>query len=65
MKTNKHLIFGLHSVEGIVQNQPERIIKLCVQQERGDKKMSALVQLARKQGVLVEQLSQARIGSSD
>jgi 23S rRNA (guanosine2251-2'-O)-methyltransferase len=57
MTSNKQFIFGLHAVEALLQRQPERIIRLCVTQERNDKKMEALMQLAKKQAVVVEHAS--------
>lgn len=57
MTSNKQFIFGIHSVEGLLQNQPERIIRLCVHQDRSDKKMQALLQLARQIGVPIDHAS--------
>jgi len=54
---NQNYIFGLHSVEAILTKQPERILRLCVFQDRNDKKMESLLKLAKNKGVSVEQVS--------
>jgi 23S rRNA (guanosine2251-2'-O)-methyltransferase len=61
MTTNKQFIFGLHSVEAILQKQPERIMRLCVQQERADRKMESLLQLAKIQGVHIDYASKQEL----
>src|SRR5580658_2066151 len=58
---NKQLLFGLHAVMALLQKQPERIIRLCVYQDRQDKKMSALLQLAKEQQVAIESLSRKEL----
>ena len=57
MNTNKQFLFGLHSVEALLQNQPERILRICVQQERNDKKMEALLLLAKQHGIPIDHAS--------
>jgi len=47
-------IFGLHAVESLLNNSPERVLRLCVQQERQDRKIDSLLQLARKKGIVVD-----------
>lgn len=54
---NKQFIFGLHAVESLLQNQPERVLRLSAAIERHDKKMEAIVKLARQQGLAVDQAS--------
>src|SRR5262245_21298766 len=54
-------IFGIHSVEALLQKQPERIIRLCVQEERQDKKMESLIVLAKKLSIPVEQVSRTEL----
>jgi 23S rRNA (guanosine2251-2'-O)-methyltransferase len=56
------MIFGLHAVESLLQHQPERIMRLCVQQERrNDKKIVALAQIAKQQGLAIEYISRQEI----
>src|SRR5690349_21137200 len=57
----KNYIFGLHSVSALLQRQPERIIRLCIHQERNDKKMDALLRLAKEQGLSVETVSKQEL----
>ncbi|MBV9576484.1 MAG: 23S rRNA (guanosine(2251)-2'-O)-methyltransferase RlmB [Gammaproteobacteria bacterium] len=55
--TSKQFLFGLHTVEALLKKQSERIIKLCLQAERKDKKIEALVLLAKQQHIPVEWIS--------
>ena len=50
----KSIIFGLHAVSALLQNQPERVERLCVQKERQDKKIEALIELAKDHSLVVE-----------
>lgn len=52
--SNKSFTFGLHAVQALLQNHPDRVLRLCVQQERKDKKLDEIVQLAKKAGIPVE-----------
>lgn len=61
MTANKQFIFGMHSVEALLQRQPERVQRLLVQQERHDKKIEALVQTAKKLGIAVEHASRQEL----
>jgi len=54
MTHSDQLIFGIHAVEALLQNEPERVLRLCVHQDRQDKKIEAIVQLAKKSGIRVE-----------
>ena len=55
MSANKQFIFGLHAVSSVLQKQPERVLRLCVQKERRDQKIEALVRLAKEADIAVEQ----------
>ena len=61
MTMNKHYIFGLHAVEAVLKNQPERIIHLYIQLGRQDKKIDNLVQQAKKLGIAIEQASRQEL----
>lgn len=61
MTTDKSFIFGLHAVQALLQSQPERIYRLCMLEERHDRKIDALLQLAKKQGISVEQISRQEL----
>ena len=53
----KNIIFGIHSVEAILRRHPERVTHLCVAKERRDKKLDALLHLAKKHDISVEETS--------
>jgi 23S rRNA (guanosine2251-2'-O)-methyltransferase len=57
MTSNKQYVFGLHAVEALLKRQPERVIRLCVFEERRDKKLDALLSLARKLGITIDPAS--------
>lgn len=50
------IIFGFHSVEAIMRNDPANILQLLVEKNRRDKRMHQLVQFAESQGISVEYL---------
>jgi len=54
--TKPEIIFGFHSVEAIMRNDPANILQLLVEKNRHDKRMSQLVQFAQSQGISVEYL---------
>lgn len=55
--TNKQYIFGHHAIQSLVQNQPDKIIRLCVQQDKHDKKLDALIAFAKQQHIPVDHVS--------
>lgn len=59
--TNKQFLFGLHAVEAILQKQPERVIRLCVQQDRKDKKIEFLLTLAQQHGIHIDYVSRQEL----
>ncbi len=59
--TSKHFIFGVHAVGSLLQNQSERVQYLCVTRERQDKKIEAILQLARKKNIRIEQVSRQEL----
>ena len=50
------LIYGLHAVDALLRKSPQRVRVLFVQAGRKDKRMAAIAELARNQGVPVEEL---------
>jgi 23S rRNA (guanosine2251-2'-O)-methyltransferase len=48
-------VFGYHAVESLIRREPGRIAALHVQTRRQDKRMQALLTLARNQGVSISQ----------
>ena len=61
--TTKQFIFGLHSVQALLQKHPERIERLCVAQERHDQKMEALITHAKQQKISVSHMSRQELDS--
>lgn len=55
------LIYGLHAVDALLRQQPEQVQCLWVQAGRNDKRMAAVLELARNQGVRVETLARAEL----
>ena len=47
------IVFGYHAVESLIRREPGRIAALHVQTDRQDKRMQALLELARNQGVTI------------
>lgn len=50
------LMYGLHSVEAVIKNHPERVLELFVQQERDDSRIDQLCELARSTGLPVQRV---------
>jgi len=46
--------FGIHAVSSLLQRQPSRVKVLLVQQERQDKRIEQLLDLARQHGITVK-----------
>ncbi len=59
--TNKQFLFGLHAVEALLQKQPERVIRLCVQQDRKDKKIEMLLSLAKQHAIDIDYVSRQEL----
>jgi 23S rRNA (guanosine2251-2'-O)-methyltransferase len=54
-------IYGLHAVDALLRRQPERVQRLWLQAGRSDKRIAAILSLARNQGVAVETLPRAEL----
>jgi len=63
MSQNNQFVFGLHAVLSLLQNQPGRVLRLCVQKERKDQKIEALIQEAKSAGIPVEQMPRYELDS--
>lgn len=57
----KQYVFGLHAVDALLNKQPERVIRLCVLPERNDKKLAALVSVAKNLGIPVDHASRQEL----
>ncbi|GAP74244.1 23S rRNA (guanosine-2'-O-) -methyltransferase rlmB [Pseudoalteromonas sp. SW0106-04] len=51
---SNELIFGFHSVEAILNREPERFIELYALKGRDDKRLNALINQARQFGISVQ-----------
>lgn len=51
MNTHDDIIYGMHAVNAILENHPERIIQLWVQQGRQDQRMQAILSRANALGI--------------
>ena len=54
-------VFGYHAVESLISREPGRIAALHVQTGRQDKRMQALLTLARDQGVSISQAEKSEL----
>jgi len=56
MQVQSEIIFGFHSVESVLRNDPVNVFQLLVEKNRHDKRIKQLIQLAESQGISVEYL---------
>lgn len=61
MSANKQYVFGLHAVQALIENHPERIVRLLALQDRTDKKLAAVLRIARENNIAVEYASRAEL----
>lgn len=61
MSSTNQLIFGLHAVESVLQTQPERVQRVLILQDRKDKKMEGIVQLAKQRSIPVDYASRSEL----
>ena len=50
-------IYGIHTVDALLRNNPQQVHRLWAQSGREDKRMAALLELARNQGIGVQRES--------
>ncbi len=53
---HSEIVFGFHSVESVMQNDPINILQLLVEKNRHDKRINQLIQFAESQGISIEYL---------
>ncbi|MDP0561397.1 MAG: 23S rRNA (guanosine(2251)-2'-O)-methyltransferase RlmB [Candidatus Endonucleobacter sp. (ex Gigantidas childressi)] len=51
--SSSDFVFGLHAVNSLFENKPERVLELWIQKGRTDKKVNQLVDYARDNSVIV------------
>ncbi len=57
----KLTVFGLHAVESLLNKTPERVIRLLVLQDRQDKKLQAILELAKSRHIKIEFTTRAEL----
>jgi 23S rRNA (guanosine2251-2'-O)-methyltransferase len=57
------LIYGIHVVQSVLKNSPERILELYFLDTRQDTRLSTLKALANEQGIAMSALSRKQLGS--
>lgn len=60
MAKNEELVFGIHAVNALLQNAPERFIEIWLLKGREDERLMPIVNLARKYGIAA-QMVQRRV----
>lgn len=55
--------FGIHTVQALLERQPERITRLLCQNTRHDVRLDQLIQLAKRTGVVVDRLSSQELNA--
>lgn len=55
------LVFGYHAAESLIRQRPDHIQTLMLQQDRNDKRMQSLSDLARDQGVSIMRCSKSEL----
>lgn len=54
-------IYGIHAVSTVLNRHPKRVLGLQVLQQRDDKRIQEIVDLAQQQGIKIERLSKQQI----
>lgn len=54
-------IMGIHAVQALLTTQPHRVQRLCLSDARHDKKITALLQLAKEKNIPVESISKQQL----
>ena len=54
MSTKKQIIFGIHAVSSLLAHQADRIVRVCLQKDRKDDKITEIADKAVEQDVSVE-----------
>jgi len=55
----KNIVFGIHAVTALLTKYPDRIIKLCVLQERQDQKIQTILTTAKASKIKIELVSRS------
>lgn len=55
------LIYGLHTVQAVIERHPERVLELQVLQGRGDDRLNSIVAIAYQHGISVQQRDRGQL----
>jgi len=55
------IVFGLHAVESLIENYPERIVRLHVQRDKQDKKIASVLSLAKTNHIAIDHISRQEL----
>ena len=55
------MIGGLHTVQALLEHQPERIIQLFFAEQRHDVKCQTLLQTAKEQGISIQNIAMSKL----
>ncbi len=58
--SKKEIIFGFHAVKAILEESPHRVVQLCVQEGRDNKRIRSILHLAAHQHIAVQVLSRSQ-----
>lgn len=50
----QEFLYGIHSVEAVLENEPERILEVMIAKGRSDDRINTIVNLARSNGISVQ-----------
>lgn len=59
--SNKYFIYGIHAVEVILKNHPERVLRVYAQQGIQNKSITAFVKLAKEADIAIESITRAQL----
>lgn len=59
--SKKEFIFGFHAIEAILHQAPQRILQLYSQTERQDKRLQAMIDLAKVQHIPVQNIVKTKL----
>lgn len=54
MSDNKQIVFGLHAVQALLKKHPDRISRLALLEDRQDKKIQAILDIAKRAKIKIE-----------
>jgi len=60
-KQNTYLIYGLHTVQTVLERSPERVLSLQVDRSRKDERLNRIRSLAKQHGLTIEDLDSKQL----